>query len=1462
MHRNMKPVQRLALWALAAWAASLCPCRPATAQNAAVAPQAAEQPTLPEGDAFVPQMNTNTAADRDLRVARDLAAAGAYVEASQCYAALVAAHTDVIVPADEHLHLPLWRALIDDILGWPAEGQRAYRETVAEEARAAWDAARRQADLRAIETVVHRWFLSDVGDDAAVALADRCREAAQPALALYYYKLVLDKHPACDLPRRALWLRAALAARAAGVPALAADLADALARAESSGAEDAPPPAAAEWIRRPTDPAENPVTPSSGGGFRSDTPAADPAAVIWQNTILRTLDDQTEQSFQAQSRHFQQGTVTAVPPVMPVVHDRVVYVAHLHVVRALDADTGDLLWQFDTRQEGSPGRDGPVLECQARQPLVAGGVVYAPLEDGKSNNTGVFMLNQGQGSIHTSLYALAADSGRMLWHWDPQRAGLEFGELSIDGMPVESHGAVIVALGTPGAFYGEAHTAALDGRTGKLLWSQPVVGYPAGYIGQQNPWSFSTRNVSASVAVRDGIVLVNALGVTAAQSLLSGRVLWVRTMADMRQIPFERTQRASAGGGRLVRGMPLARLPRVLADRDLVVSGCILSPHLEAYHWIDGSLAWRRPSEDAPYLLALDRGRGVAWGAKVLVFDLATGQAAWPPLALDAPPAGEPVLARDTLLVPSATAIIAVDLTAGRIAGNTTLPAGFSGGNLAIGPAGLLVATDRDLVNYLDWDTALRQFTDAAAARPDDARPWMTLGAAALRFGKTIEGLDYLDKALDRVPLDEQAAELYQLYEDFYLHCLGGGDTTLAPRVADRLRDAALDPDSACRQAMLRAEAAEAQGDARAAIGALQDIFDGHDLRHVQMTFVAGTGVSGILAERQIERLLARHGRATYAPWDNRAAAALDAARKARDYDALIEVACRWPNSLAAPSALDEALAIVMARDDLNEASRLLARLVHLTPDGKKRRRYLALAAQVSQRLGLTAQAELHALALAAAATPDAAVSSLDGGTTTATAVAASVARGHLVGRTEPLPPAADGPYRLAWSLEPDDEFAQLAPVLCADLPASSRVLCAVHVGDQEALVLANRRLATAVRRSDGAPLWTFRRELSEQDARSSRFVLGRHALYSLERGAIARISLDDGTLQWRVALQPAWRYHAASRPATLTGALRYGDAEFTGGADEFAANVTELGDTGDVVAVATGSSFYLLDTRDGYALRTVGYPQGLNGGMARCGRRAWGIPVRPTAMRQRVLVWDIITGDLESDTAFDEMLNPYSAPWGASRWPVFTDSGTTVTVFDAETGRFGPPLALGDSQIQWFYQRSAFVDGDVLTFIHPADGLKAVDLSNGRTLWTFQNDVRQPIQFTPVDGGRLLVRWDKGLALVRRSDGRQLWRLSDPTWQRIGVPQVFANRFLLSVNKKVDDKVTGYQALHDLETGQRTFLLDRPDGTPVGAVHADAAGLLVRGGPNDPIELWVSDPAGPWTDRSDDGAPTANKQQ
>ena len=161
---------------------------------------------------FRPEFNTSVAAENLLRVARTLAEAGAYAEASQRYLELAWAHPNAVSGRGKYLYLPIWRTVVEDVLAWPAEGLQEFREAINPVAREQWRAALRSGSLREIERVAQQQFLSDVGDNAMVALGDRLRESGYPALALYYYKLVLDKHPSCDIPGDELILRATLAA--------------------------------------------------------------------------------------------------------------------------------------------------------------------------------------------------------------------------------------------------------------------------------------------------------------------------------------------------------------------------------------------------------------------------------------------------------------------------------------------------------------------------------------------------------------------------------------------------------------------------------------------------------------------------------------------------------------------------------------------------------------------------------------------------------------------------------------------------------------------------------------------------------------------------------------------------------------------------------------------------------------------------------------------------------------------------------------------------------------------------------------------------------------------------------------------------------------------------------------------------------------------------------------------------
>ncbi|NIA21558.1 MAG: PQQ-binding-like beta-propeller repeat protein [Anaerolineaceae bacterium] len=1391
-------------------------------------------------DEFRPELNTSVAAENLLRVARNLTAAGAYSEAGRRYLELVRAHPDAVSSRDGLLYLPIWRTVIEDVLAWPAEGLQEFRNATNAVAREQWRAALGSGRLRDIEQVAHQQFLSDVGDDAMVALGDRLRESGYPALALYYYKLVLDKHPSCDIPGDELILRATLAARESGLAELAHRLAGRLGDRPvrlDVRSKGRPP---AQWLADQPSQAPRSPDPSAGLGVTSDVRPVAPATHIWQFELTGKQQSRGGRAFNMRSG------IARTSAIYPTLAGEILYAAHMYSAWAIDTRSGRLLWRHDTRDNPQPV---PAGESQARQPLVVDDVVYVPLEDPLDGRQGVRRnLFGGRRAFRTSLYALSARSGLVLWKWDPRKADLEYGELSVEGMPVVSGDVLIVALGAPGTFYGEIYTAALDRHSGRMLWSQPIAGYPAGFVGQRNAWNFRPVNVSASVAVRGGLVFSNGLGVTAVQSIISGRVLWARKMKGMRQVPYESAKPFEGLSERLVNGFFLARLPRLLVDRGAVATGCCVAPDLEAYDWLDGRLLWRRKASGAVNLLAVDRGRGVAWGSSVMVFDMLSGQPAWPARPLSEPATGEPAIARGKLLVPVVSGVTRVDLATGKTDAQATLPPGSRSGNLAVGSHGLIVVTEQRAVSYLDWDTARRQFLAQAAENPEDAGPLVSLGAAALRLEKTAQGLDYLDQALARAPEGQLATELYQLYEDYFRQAQARTPEHLVQRLLDRMKSSARDGHSICRQAFLRAEYYQGRN-ARRAIAALREILDVPGLRHILVSGPGGPGVSGILAEKAIARLVRRQGRAVYKPWETAARAARRQALAGSDYDGLIEVACRWPNSTAARKALDDALGLALGGDPA-EANRLLIRMVNLTPEGDRKNRYRALLLETSQRLGLKTLAELQAQAISDKAGPQAIVRRLDGTEVTVEQLVRNVPRGNLTTEARRPPAFPDPPYRLAWTLEAEDEkLKNMQPVPSVDSFNTRGILQTVGDAKESPLFFFNQEQLIAVDRSDGSVLWSSPAK-KKSDRSRYRYQLGRQAIYGLERGELRCIDPATGAKRWQVRLQPQHRRQVFESTESVTGALRYGDTGFNTGSKVYPNRVTELGDT---LAVATSFNLHLIDLRDGYTIQTISYPSGIgHGGFQLHGRKTWGIPLRPARMKKRILIWDIATGDLEQEVRFGEALVlPRIARPGSRFWPIFNNAADKVAIMDVQTGRVGPLVALPkrENTRPRRTQRTAVVHNGVLLLARPPDGLYAVSTENHKVLWNYAPKMGRSMTMLLIDDRRLLVSWGYGIAMLRVADGDEIWKLSDPAWRNATILQRYAKRFVLGVRVKEGQRFVSRQFVYELATGERIFTLARPDGRPAGIVYADDHGLILRRRGNAPIEYWVSDPEGEWKD-------------
>jgi alcohol dehydrogenase (cytochrome c) len=142
----------------------------------------------------------------------------------------------------------------------------------------------------------------------------------------------------------------------------------------------------------------------------------------------------------------------------PVVHDGVLFIESFgDKVQALDAATGDLLWQYSRRL---PSGVAPSIK---RGISIYGTKLYVPTSD-------------------SHLVALDVKTGKVMW--DQQIADVKKGYRLVGG-PLVARGQVMI--GTTGRAEGGNFVAALDAETGKETWRFYTIARPREFGG--NSWN-------------------------------------------------------------------------------------------------------------------------------------------------------------------------------------------------------------------------------------------------------------------------------------------------------------------------------------------------------------------------------------------------------------------------------------------------------------------------------------------------------------------------------------------------------------------------------------------------------------------------------------------------------------------------------------------------------------------------------------------------------------------------------------------------------------------------------------------------------------------------------------------------------------------------------------------------------------------------------------------------------------
>ncbi len=140
--------------------------------------------------------------------------------------------------------------------------------------------------------------------------------------------------------------------------------------------------------------------------------------------------------------------------VAPLVHDGVMFLNASGKVMALDAATGDLLWEH----EGSARNTGAVPHTQPRSMALYGDKLFVPTLDGH-------------------VVALEARSGKVLWDHELFKPETKF---QLTTAPVIARGKVIqgVAGCSQSNYLGGCFIAALDVQTGEEAWRFHTIAHP------------------------------------------------------------------------------------------------------------------------------------------------------------------------------------------------------------------------------------------------------------------------------------------------------------------------------------------------------------------------------------------------------------------------------------------------------------------------------------------------------------------------------------------------------------------------------------------------------------------------------------------------------------------------------------------------------------------------------------------------------------------------------------------------------------------------------------------------------------------------------------------------------------------------------------------------------------------------------------------------------------------------
>ncbi len=487
-------------------------------------------------------------------------------------------------------------------------------------------------------------------------------------------------------------------------------------------------------------------------------------------------------------KNYRDGGFLTLPAVHPLVIDGAVIVRSFGNIKAVDPQTGELLWETVIKDpsfqklldQGVPATTASVRSQQSSLSTFLTQRAWRDMTAGTLSSDGkhVFAIEElgflgsyrynPRGPQHpmapkgyNKLVAFElAGEGRAAW-----AIGGETGEGALDfagtfflGPPLPLRNQLYCLAEVSGEIRLLVLEPKPDARpaTAKLSWSQSLI------LPQASLLQYPLRRLAGvSPSYADGVMVCpTAAGAVVAVDLGRRELLWgyryptnmpltaqnrrAMLFAQMAgHYPFTSTDNES----RWLDAVPtLAEGRALLTPRD--------SNDLHCLNLADGALQWKRPRDGGLYVAAVHNGKVVVVGrGEVSALRLADGKPAWKGPTPIPMPSGRGVATDGFYHLPLSTGEIAtLDLDTGRILARSKLRPGRVPGNLAAA-GGMIVSQSIDSVfGFSSLDALNDRIAAGLKKKPDDADALALRGEMRLHRGEEAAGMADLRRSVQLKP--------------------------------------------------------------------------------------------------------------------------------------------------------------------------------------------------------------------------------------------------------------------------------------------------------------------------------------------------------------------------------------------------------------------------------------------------------------------------------------------------------------------------------------------------------------------------------------------------------------------------------------------------------------------------------------------------------------------------------------